>query len=152
MTIVIITVLMSSVYLFFFFLGMPCGLRDLNSLIREPGPSAVRAWDPLHSFKTLSQCNSVFSSTLFRKIPSICSPDSLIRLLNSRSPPCSVWVSSSQPSGDSWGLPRSIFMVLCCLMCTVLMTIISYLLSSFFCFFFSGKGVNLAPVTPKQSF
>ena len=77
MTIVIITVLMSSICLFFFFLAMPHGLRNLNSLIREPGPSAVRVWDPLHSFKTLSQCNSVFSSTLSHEIPSICFPESL---------------------------------------------------------------------------
>lgn len=60
-----------------FLLAMPHGLRNLNSLIREPGPSAARAWDPLHSFKTLSQCNSVFSSTLSHKIPSICFPESL---------------------------------------------------------------------------
>ena len=116
------------------------------------------AWDPLHSFKTLSQCNSVFSSTLFHKIPSICFPESLssicstpeIHLALSGFPLHShVGIVGVYLIHGSWS-----FAAWCALFWWLLFHIYSlgfFVLFLFVCLF-SGKRVNWAPVTPKQSF
>ena len=152
MTIVIITVLMSSVYLFFFFWA--CHVA-WGILIPWSGNLGPRQWE--HETLCIALRLSL-SATLFSL--ALCSvkshPFALPTLLSVCSTPKVHLALSGFPLHSQVGIVGVYlvqsswsFAAWCALFWWLLFHIYCLV---FFCFFFSGKGVNLAPVTPKQSF